>query len=303
MQQLIDTMLNQPAHIDLQLEMDNHFFGLNTAIPLGLILNELVTNSLKHAFGEPGQAHKGRIFLKIDKQGHNKYILSYGDDGPGFAADIQITKPASLGLKLIHSLVRQLQGQVEISNTTGSVTVSGWTKNEVEVTGDLGDGSERLDLTSSGGITRIKVVLPKKSHDVGGSDLEIRVPSGSSLSVNTVNADINVTGIRGAQRLQTVNADITTEAGATAGLLNDLNEVRSDTITPSWFRAVGAPLLRGRLFDEGDRSGTIPVAIVNETMARRLWPGEDPVGKRFKFGPPASRQPWERSCCCRIERV
>jgi putative ABC transport system permease protein len=85
---------------------------------------------------------------------------------------------------------------------------------------------------------------------------------------------------------------ITTDGGATPGTLTDLNEVRSDAISPSWFRAVGAPLLRGRLFDEGDRSGTIRVAIINETMARRLWPGEDPVGKRFKFGPPESRQPW-----------
>jgi predicted permease len=85
---------------------------------------------------------------------------------------------------------------------------------------------------------------------------------------------------------------ITTDGGVTTGALTDLNEVRSDEITPSWFRAVGAPLLRGRLFDEGDRSGTIPVAIINETMARRLWPGEDPVGRRFKFGPPESRQPW-----------
>jgi putative ABC transport system permease protein len=86
---------------------------------------------------------------------------------------------------------------------------------------------------------------------------------------------------------------ITTDGGATEGMLTELNEVRSDEITPSWFRAVGAPLLRGRLFDEGDRSGTIRVAIINETMARRLWPGEDPVGKRFKFGPPeARRSPW-----------
>jgi len=85
---------------------------------------------------------------------------------------------------------------------------------------------------------------------------------------------------------------ITTEAGATAGMLNDVNEVRSDAISPSWFRALGVPLLRGRLFDEGDRSGTIRVAIINETMARSLWPGEDPIGKRFKFGPPESRQPW-----------
>jgi DUF4097 and DUF4098 domain-containing protein YvlB len=123
-----------------------------------------------------------------------------------------LAQPASAS-EINQRVAADPQGQVEISNTTGSVTVTGWTKNEVEVTGDLGEGSERLDLTSSGGITRIKVVLPKKSHDVGGSDLEIRIPSGSSLAVNTVNADINVTGVRGAQRLQTVNADITTEAG------------------------------------------------------------------------------------------
>ncbi|MBI4663227.1 MAG: ABC transporter permease [Verrucomicrobia bacterium] len=76
------------------------------------------------------------------------------------------------------------------------------------------------------------------------------------------------------------------------GTVTDLNEVRSDAITPSWFRAVGAPLSRGRLFDAGDRSGTLPVVIINQTVARRLWPGEDPVGKRFKFGSAESREPW-----------
>jgi DUF4097 and DUF4098 domain-containing protein YvlB len=105
------------------------------------------------------------------------------------------------------------QGQVEVSNTTGSVTITGWTKNEVEVTGELGDGSKGLEFTSSGGITRIKVVLPQKSHNVDDSDLYIQIPSGSGLSVNTVSADITVQGIRGAQRLQTVSADITTESG------------------------------------------------------------------------------------------
>jgi predicted permease len=87
-----------------------------------------------------------------------------------------------------------------------------------------------------------------------------------------------------------VAARITLDGGT--AMVTDLNEVRSDAITPSWFRAVGAPLLRGRLFDAGDRSGTLPVVIINQTMARRLWPGEDPVGKRFKFGPAESREPW-----------
>ncbi|MBI2949123.1 MAG: ABC transporter permease [Verrucomicrobia bacterium] len=85
---------------------------------------------------------------------------------------------------------------------------------------------------------------------------------------------------------------ITIEEGATPASQVELGLVRSDSITPSWFQAVGAPLLRGRAFDESDRAGALPVVIINETMARRLWPGQDPVGKRFKFGLPESRQPW-----------
>lgn len=105
-------------------------------------------------------------------------------------------------------------GEVQISNTSGSVVVSGWNRNEVEVTGELGEGTERLEFDSSGKHTRIKVVLPKKSHRSDDTDLVVRIPSGSSLSVNTVSADIQVQGIRGAQRLQSVSADIETEAAA-----------------------------------------------------------------------------------------
>jgi len=103
-------------------------------------------------------------------------------------------------------------GQVEISNTAGSVVVTGWNRNEVEVTGELGDGSERLEFGTAGKVTRIKVILPKKSYGVDGSDLIVKVPAGSSLSVNTVSADVRVRGVGGAQRLQSVSADIGTEA-------------------------------------------------------------------------------------------
>ena len=103
-------------------------------------------------------------------------------------------------------------GQVEISNTAGTVTVTGWNRNEVEVTGELGDGSERLEFGTSGKVTRIKVILPKKSYGVDGSDLIVKMPAGSGLSVNTVSADIHVRGVQGEQRLQSVSADIGTEA-------------------------------------------------------------------------------------------
>jgi predicted permease len=54
--------------------------------------------------------------------------------------------------------------------------------------------------------------------------------------------------------------------------------------TPDYFRALDIPLLRGRLFDETDLPTSPHVAIVNETAARRFWPGEDPIGKRVAWG-------------------
>ncbi len=106
------------------------------------------------------------------------------------------------------------KGQVEISNTAGTVTVTGWDRNEVEVTGTLGDGSERLDFVTTDKLTRIQVVLPGKAWHVEDSELDVKVPAGSSVSVNTVSADIVVKGVSGAQRLQSVSADVSTQAAA-----------------------------------------------------------------------------------------
>jgi putative ABC transport system permease protein len=55
---------------------------------------------------------------------------------------------------------------------------------------------------------------------------------------------------------------------------------------------VRTPLLRGRSFTDADRDGTTPVVIINETMAKRFWPGEDPVGKRMRYGIGDSDIPW-----------
>ncbi len=52
-------------------------------------------------------------------------------------------------------------------------------------------------------------------------------------------------------------------------------------VSPDFFRAIGIPLLRGRGLTDQDRKGSPPVALINETMARRYWPGEDPIGKQF----------------------
>ena len=104
-------------------------------------------------------------------------------------------------------------GSIEISNVAGTVSVSGWDRNEVEVSGELGDGTERLDFTTSDKVTRIKVVLPDRAYDVEDTDLVVKVPARSRVSVNTVSADIVVGSVTGAQRLQSVSGNVATTAG------------------------------------------------------------------------------------------
>ncbi|HXW07816.1 MAG TPA: ABC transporter permease [Vicinamibacterales bacterium] len=65
-----------------------------------------------------------------------------------------------------------------------------------------------------------------------------------------------------------------------------------DEISPDFFRAIGTPLRRGRFFSAGDRPGAPRVAIINDAMAARSWPGDDPLGRRFKFGSGESDAPW-----------
>ena len=68
--------------------------------------------------------------------------------------------------------------------------------------------------------------------------------------------------------------------------------LRRDEISDSFFETLQIPLVRGRPFSSQDGPNAPRAAIVNETMAHRLWPGQDAVGKRFKFGPQSGDAPW-----------
>jgi predicted permease len=75
---------------------------------------------------------------------------------------------------------------------------------------------------------------------------------------------------------------LTTDAGAET--VSERLRLRSDAVTSELFKTLGTPLRRGRFFSAQDGPASPRVAIINDAMARRLWPGRDPVGKRFKFG-------------------
>jgi putative ABC transport system permease protein len=63
-------------------------------------------------------------------------------------------------------------------------------------------------------------------------------------------------------------------------------------ISANYFEAMGIRLLRGRWFNSADTANAQTVAVINETLARRIWPGEDPLGKRLRTGRPEMRSPW-----------
>jgi predicted permease len=72
-------------------------------------------------------------------------------------------------------------------------------------------------------------------------------------------------------------------------------DANNRVITPGYFETMKIPLVRGRFFDDGDGERTQPVAIINETMAKKFWGNQDPIGKRFKrAGPGDKAAPWMR---------
>lgn len=108
--QLVNNYSAQNQQVDLKINVENLLFNINTAVPLGLVVNELVTNSLKYAF--PNNT-KGAIFLDIKKVNENKLQLIYYDTGVGYNPAISFDNATSLGLQLIAALTEQLNGEIQ----------------------------------------------------------------------------------------------------------------------------------------------------------------------------------------------
>ncbi|MCL5035898.1 MAG: PAS domain S-box protein [Chloroflexi bacterium] len=105
-----------PADIVSEVNAENIFLGIDTAIPCGLIINELVSNSLKYAF--PGN-RKGRISIVLNND-KEKFILAIKDDGVGMPANIDYKKTDTLGLQLVKTLAEQLDGNIELIRERGT---------------------------------------------------------------------------------------------------------------------------------------------------------------------------------------
>ncbi|QEM68979.1 PAS domain S-box protein [Geobacter sp. FeAm09] len=109
-----------PSQSNLQVEMriGRIVVSLEIAVPCGLIIHELVSNSLKHGFPE---IRNGMISIDFDRDEAGLYTLVVGDNGIGLPKGLDLDAPSTLGLSLVATLTKQLQGVVEFIGTSGTV--------------------------------------------------------------------------------------------------------------------------------------------------------------------------------------
>ena len=115
--QLASTFDIPPTKVKVRTDIESVRLNIDTAIPCGLIVNELVANSLKHAFPE---GRNGQVTVRLQRPGGEEYELSVEDNGIGFPEGLDFAKTKTLGCQLINSLAAQLGGTVELLRQGGT---------------------------------------------------------------------------------------------------------------------------------------------------------------------------------------
>ena len=94
--------------------------NIDTAVPCGLLINELVSNCLKYAFPDNFLCEEPHIKITVNKLEELKYSLVISDNGIGLPENFNIKTSKSLGLKLVNSLVAQIEGDIKVNNEHGA---------------------------------------------------------------------------------------------------------------------------------------------------------------------------------------
>ncbi|GGD42850.1 sensor histidine kinase [Muriicola marianensis] len=106
---LVKSLKGANNKVSLNIDIPDIELGIDTAIPLGLLINEAITNSLKYGIKDD---HEGEIHIAIEQEDEHSYVLEIGDNGSGYSDTVNMKSSSSLGLKLIHNLARQLKGTI-----------------------------------------------------------------------------------------------------------------------------------------------------------------------------------------------
>ena len=103
--------------IILKKDIEKVTLGIDAAIPCGLIVNELISNSLKHSFPEDME---GEIKVALRRNDKTEVKLTVSDNGVGMPEDMDFRNTTSLGLTLVIALVKQLKGEIELVREKGT---------------------------------------------------------------------------------------------------------------------------------------------------------------------------------------
>ena len=103
--------------IKVNLDLEEIHLDLNKAVPFGILLNEIITNILKHAF--PGKK-KGELSIRLYRDGNKKIRLYVADNGNGIPEHVDLNNPETMGLQLINDLTHQLEGEIKIKSDKGT---------------------------------------------------------------------------------------------------------------------------------------------------------------------------------------
>ncbi len=106
-----------PSVIECKVDVESVYLPIDKAIPCALILNELISNSLKHAFPEK---REGKIGVNFHKDDRDRYVLSVKDNGVGIPEGVDFGASETLGLTLIKTLTDQLDGSIELNRSNGA---------------------------------------------------------------------------------------------------------------------------------------------------------------------------------------
>jgi PAS domain S-box-containing protein len=107
----------QDVIVSLDIQVDNVALDIETAVPCGLIINELISNSLKHAF--KGRTGKGQIYIHFRSIGC-QYVLEIGDNGNGLPGDFSVDSTTSMGMEIVSILTQQIDGQLTFDSNEGA---------------------------------------------------------------------------------------------------------------------------------------------------------------------------------------
>lgn len=124
---LLNTFTNPSDNFDIELHTKEVSLNINQAIPCALLINEVVSNSLKHAFPN---SNSGKIDVQLEEKDNTIY-LDIADDGVGLGDNFDPKNPATLGFTLINKLIAQLDGDLTIESQNGTSFHISFTKKEV----------------------------------------------------------------------------------------------------------------------------------------------------------------------------